>query len=614
MSNRQVEAEPSSEGFNNLNVKNNQSRSVSPNIRPDVSYIEKIDEEGNHFDESQANIFNTINEVDRKDNDSLDNSNQEKSQFSNTNLDTIEDPNKSNIDFDKNKTLKKSNLIVDQGLKDANEMATIFEKMKPKKKEETFFTHQVQDKEFAKQVIDSYLPTLFEYIRAFKYVYLQCYQGTVKEKEGLAKIMHFFRKVKIQFSYQKIEQLYYEISDWMQKFDLAEERLLEMLKYENFLPCENEFEEFSFVKFLCLICMICHCCYSPFKIIESEGIGFLIMNIRELQEYLTLFSPLDSNTFKNHRFMRNSELREYFQKEYELESTTKKNSTIMHKNEFMMEYAKSFSKKEKKNKEKPQLDELITIYQKEQLFVYITNLNYSPGCAKMQNHSLTCMCEEAIIKVSLGNSDSRSIIKRCPKRRAKIDIILSSIKDTRNNKVSQFLEAVNQVAKGMYKYDADRHNFIKNLFDNAQNKITKIKRITLPTFNFIKDQENIDMMSLLKDSFNNLVHKNFKNKDEIYLKEILELLTNLSFIPAYVAIQKVTEIFIGFLQEKIEKADNEELLKLIENDEFGLNYNSTLGLFIHFAIEFNLNNTKLQKERVKWFFCKVFAKGENMKI
>ena len=52
--------------------------------------------------------------------------------------------------------------------------------------------------------------------------------------------------------------------------------------------------------------------------------------------------------------------------------------------------------------------------------------------------------------------------------------------------------------------------------------------------------------------------------------------------------------------EIIDKAKTQDLVKLIENDEFGLNYNNTLGLFVHFAIEFNLNNKDSYKERVKW--------------
>ena len=337
------------------------------------------------------------------------------------------------------------------------------------------------------------------------------------------------------------------------------------------------------------------------------------MNIREQQEYMNLFCPLDQNAFKNFKLTRTSELTQVFQKQYELDATIKKDSTIQHKNEFLMTYAHEFIEISPK-KSKPKLDELIKTYQKELLFVYTTNSYCASGHSKMTNNSLTSLCEEAIIKVSLNNADNRSVIKRCPKRRAKIDIIQFSVKDTNHNKIKHFQEEINQVAKGTYVYESDQHSFIKNLFDISQNKITRLNRMISPAIKFIKDQENIDMVSQLKDSFSNLVNKNFKNKDEIYLKEIIELLTSLTFVPVYVSIQRVTEIFMAFVFESIDKAKIQDLEKLIENDEFGLNYNNTIGLFIHFAIEFNLNNKNSYKERVKWFFCKVFAKGENMKI
>jgi hypothetical protein len=89
---------------------------------------------------------------------------------------------------------------------------------------------------------------------------------------------------------------------------LAEELVLGYVEEEIDYPFEHEFEEFSFVKFLCLVCMVCHCCYSPFQKIEKEGLGFLIVHIRSLSEYLALFSALKDETFSELKLPGNKEI------------------------------------------------------------------------------------------------------------------------------------------------------------------------------------------------------------------------------------------------------------------------------------------------------------------
>ena len=52
----------------------------------------------------------------------------------------------------------------------------------------------------------------------------------------------------------------------------------------------------------------------------------------------------------------------------------------------------------------------------------------------------------------------------------------------------------------------------------------------------------------------------------------------------------------------------------LRKEEFGIGYENAMVMFIHFAIELNLSGEVKERDRVKWFFCKVFAKGENRKV
>jgi hypothetical protein len=66
-----------------------------------------------------------------------------------------------------------------------------------KRKAKTFYSHLIDGKDFAMEVVMGYRRTLREYVRPFKYVYLECWQGTRSESAGLEKMMGFFRRIKL---------------------------------------------------------------------------------------------------------------------------------------------------------------------------------------------------------------------------------------------------------------------------------------------------------------------------------------------------------------------------------------------------------------------------------
>ena len=176
--------------------------------------------------------------------------------------------------------------------------------------------------------------------------------------------------------------MYQQISSSLPKFDLAEGLLEEYVEEEIDYPFEYEFEEFSFVKFLCLVCMVCHCCYSPFQKIEKEGLGFLIVHVRSLSEYLALFSALKDETFSELKLLGNKEIETWFlDKE---KAIGKKSYKICHKNEFMVTYgnelkdalAKSQAKKVRQEK-KLNLLPIVEKHSYDLILGYLINSQYS---------------------------------------------------------------------------------------------------------------------------------------------------------------------------------------------------------------------------------------------
>ena len=181
-----------------------------------------------------------------------------------------------------------------------------------------------------------------------------------------------------------------------------------------------------------------------------------------------------------------------------------------------------------------------------------------------------------MIKVALNNNQN-FVVKRCTKRRARINIILSALKlkdihppnvtpinpaikiqektnslnfntaPSHIGKFSTFISGINLVTQEMYKSaPQDRSDFLAAFCDNSQYKITKSQRKITAALEFSKDPDNYEMMSLLRSSFGNLVGKYFSNtKTEIYLKEIILLLTKLDLVPKFVKIQSVVDVFVG---------------------------------------------------------------------
>jgi hypothetical protein len=159
-----------------------------------------------------------------------------------------------------------------------------------------------------------------------------------------------------------------------------------------------------------------------------------------------------------------------------------------------------------------------------------------------------------MIKVALNNNRN-FVVKRCPNRRARINIILASqkLKDlhppnvtppnpfpikiqektsslnfnttpSHISKFSTFISSINLVTQETFKSPNSQDSFLSAFTDNSQYKITKSLRHLKPAQNFLINPDNVSMTSLLRNSFINLVGKYFTNtKTEIYLKEIIFL-------------------------------------------------------------------------------------------
>lgn len=142
--------------FNNLDLQNPPNQAfTSPPHAQTLTHLSQSPQP-NEFDLSHTNIFNTNPLADEY---------------------TLSDP----------KT---------QGLVDADPIEKIVKSAK-KPKVKTFYSHLVEGKNFAREVVMGYGGTLREYVRPFKYVYLQCWQGTGSGSVGVERMMGFFRRIKL---------------------------------------------------------------------------------------------------------------------------------------------------------------------------------------------------------------------------------------------------------------------------------------------------------------------------------------------------------------------------------------------------------------------------------
>jgi hypothetical protein len=211
-----------------------------------------------------------------------------------------------------------------------------------------------------------------------------------------------------------------------------------------------------------------------------------------------------------------------------------------------------------------------------------------------------------MIKVALNNNQN-FVVKRCPNRRARINIILASQKlkeihppnvifltifpikiqektkslnfnttPSHISKFSTFISGINLVVQQTFKSPNSQEDFLQAFCDNSQYKITKSQRKVKSALNFSKNPDNYEMISLLRNSFINLVGKYFTNvKTEIYLKEIIFLLTKLDLLPKFVTIQAVVDVFVGLLILSI-GGKGGGVGGYIRKEEFGLGYENCM--------------------------------------
>ena len=93
------------------------------------------------------------------------------------------------------------------------------------------------------------------------------------------------------------------------------------------------------------------------------------------------------------------------------------------------------------------------------------------------------------------------------------------------------------------------------------------------------------------------------------IQEMIELMIDYEFIPRYVSLKDIIDVFIGLLMFQFDCIQPFSIEKYLNLDQFRLEYNSVLMFFVHYAIRLNIAEHDLEKDRVCWFFCTVFSRG-----